>query len=94
LFGGEPKPLAIGVGETIMARAGAAGFKRYTVGTALHHWTQSPLYLAAIAGEGAMRWSLAGEAVERVATEHQAGARQQLAALAQAKTARERGVVS
>jgi hypothetical protein len=84
----KPMPLAIGIGEEIMARASAAGLKRYTVGTALHRWTQSRHYLEALAAPGAVRWGVGGTAVDFVASQHQAGARERLAALAAAKAAK------
>lgn len=89
LFGGEARPLAIGIGPEIMAQAAAAGLTRYVVGTALHRWTHSPGYLAAVAAHGAVRWGLTGTAVDFVAPEHQAAARKELVAIGAAARAAE-----
>ena len=85
LFTGRPKPLAIGIGTEITTRSRSAGHAPYAIGSALHRWTNSRSYLAAIAAKGAVRWGLGGTAVEFVSREHQTDARLKLALLAQAK---------
>ena len=52
------------------ARAAKARLKQFKIGAALYTWTNSRRYLAAVAGEGAVRWNLAGTAVDFVAREH------------------------
>jgi ProQ/FINO family len=81
LFSHPLKPLAIGIGAEIAAKARDAGHASYAIGTALHRWTNSRSYLAAIAAHGAVRWGLSGTAVDFVASEHQAAARLKLIAL-------------
>jgi hypothetical protein len=85
LFCDPPKPLVVGIHKPIMARASEAGLRWYAVGVALRDWTRRPRYLEALAADRAMRWGLDGEAIERVASEHQALARRQLADLVKAQ---------
>jgi sRNA-binding protein len=81
LFGKPPKPLAIGIGVEIVAKARDAGLKPYAVGTFLYHWTQSRRYLDALAAKDPVRWGLGGTAVDFVSREHQVAALVQLSAL-------------
>jgi sRNA-binding protein len=70
LFGKQPLPLAVWIGQEIAARAAKARLKQFKIGAALYTWTNSRRYLAAVAAEGAVRWNLAGTAVDFVAREH------------------------
>jgi sRNA-binding protein len=90
LFCKPPRPLAVGLGQEIVARGLKAGIKPHAIGAALRHWTNSRGYLESLAAAGAVRWGLDGAAVDFVASEHQADARERLAALAAAKAARRR----
>jgi sRNA-binding protein len=81
LFGKPPKPLAMGIGVEIVAKARDAGLKPYAVGTFLYHWTQSRRYLDALAAKDAVRWGLGGTAVDFASREHQVVALVQLSAL-------------
>jgi hypothetical protein len=79
------KPLAIGVGKTIVREALAAGQKRQAIGAALHYWTRARRYHQALTVPGAMRCGIDGEPVEPVSEEHRAQAAQRLAERARAQ---------
>jgi sRNA-binding protein len=85
LFAEGPKPLAIGIGDALIAHAEEAGIRPYAVNGILLMWTRSRGYLEALATVGAVRWGLSGTAVDFVASEHQADARLKLAELKAAR---------
>jgi hypothetical protein len=80
LFYGDPKPIAIGAGRELVARALESGHwpsrgkARDSVGAAICYYTGSIAYLTALAEPGAMRHGLDGEPVGAVDAEHQAEA--------------------
>lgn len=88
LFGYPPKPLAVGIGKTIVAAAIEAGGAKHATRAALHYWVHSHGYLAALVAPGAVRCGLDGAPVEAVDAQHQAKAAELIAAIDEAKAKR------
>lgn len=77
----NPRPLAIGIAEAIVAAAEADGVGAQQVLSALQFYVSRKRYLSAIAAEGAMRFDLDGIVIEPVSEGHAAHARGRLAAI-------------
>jgi hypothetical protein len=95
LFYGDPKPLAIGAGKTIVARAidsghwPSRGKARDSVGAAICYFTGSIAYLTELSEPGAMRHGLDAAPLEPVSEEHRVEAVKLLAARRAAISARQ-----
>lgn len=82
------KPLATGIASEVFAAGKDFGFSRTILRRAINQHTKSFPYLHWLSQEGAQRHALDGTAVEPVAPEHRAYARERLA-LREAKRAAE-----
>jgi hypothetical protein len=74
VFSAVAKPLALGTGKSVWPAAKAAGIKRAAFNAAMKFHVGSARYLSALTARGAMRFDLAGNAIEPVSDDHRARA--------------------
>lgn len=77
----KPMPLAIGIGDFVIAPAENDGRDRQQILRALRFYCSSLKYLRALSREGAMRVGVDGVEIEPVSAEHAAHARDRAAAI-------------
>jgi hypothetical protein len=70
VFSADVKPLALGTGRLVWPEAKVAAINRAAFNAAMKFRTTSPRYLDALTAPGAMRFDLAGNAVESVSLEY------------------------